>query len=154
MYHCISCCKDGRSAHIGPTTLFAVGSPGRLSARPVAETRPELGRNPQRLLKPAGIRTDPAMSAPHPNGDPLNANKAPSPPVAPPTCKVLLYGFIVEPMMLFVVSPMSIDMGTFVLTKTTAPACLSFCTKTPSSSLVFGSPIQLTYPQELSSPSR
>jgi hypothetical protein len=57
----------------------------------------------------AEIQKDPAISAPHPDGDPLNASKAPSSPEAPLACKALLYGLRVKPIMMLVVSPMSVE---------------------------------------------
>lgn len=152
MNHLMSCVNDPRSAHMGPTTLAAVGRPARLSARPVAARRPKVGRMPYTLLNAHGMRIDPAMSVPHPIGEPFNASKAPSPPHAPPADKFLLKGLTVEPTMLLVVSPISMDMGTFVFAMSTAPASLRRRTSIPSSAAVLGLPIQLTYPHELSKP--
>jgi len=68
------------------------------------------------------MRIEPAMSVAQPIGAPLSASRAPSPPEAPPADRFLLNGLIVDPTILFVVSPMTMDVGTFVFTKSTAPA--------------------------------
>lgn len=153
MDHSVIIASEARSAHMGPTTLAPVGRPGKLVARPLAETLPKEGRSPNKLLNAHGMRIDPAISEPQPIDEPLSASSAPSPPDAPPAVSIRLKGFTVDPIMLFVVSPMSILIGTFVLTMMIAPACLRRFTRTPSSCSLFLFPSQLMYPHELSSPS-
>jgi len=52
---------------------------------------------PNTPLKNAGMRIDPPMSAPSPNGVPPAPTIAPSPPDEPPTMRRASYGLLVRP---------------------------------------------------------
>ena len=65
---------------------------------------PALGFSPKIPLKADGIRIDPPMSEPMPITEPAAARSAPSPPLLPPTIRLVSYGLLVRPKMLLVVS--------------------------------------------------
>ena len=90
----------------GPADGFM---PGRPSIAP--DTWPPNGMRSAVGLKPYtpqqsdGMRMEPAMSVPIPSGEPLNATRAPSPPLDPPAVRLVLWGFSVRPNMLLSESP-------------------------------------------------
>ncbi len=82
----------------------------------------------------AGILRLPPVSDPTPMAEPLQANKAASPPELPPAVCAELYGFVVRPHRGLRHSKLSIVWGTFVFAIIIAPAALNCLTRRASSS--------------------
>ena len=72
------------------------------------------------------------ISVPIPKGDASIPNIAPSPPLEPPGVRVKSQGFKARPKILLVLSVISNDCGTFVLTNGIPPASLSRATTAAS----------------------
>ena len=76
----------------------------------------------------AGMRREPPISVPTPNGLPPKAMSADSPPDDPPDVRDLLRGLTVLPKTLLMDSAIIIAVGTLVLQYSTAPASSSIST--------------------------
>ena len=75
----------------------ATASFSAIACCPVPGTSPPVGLCPKTPLKNAGMRIDPPMSEPSPNGDAPAPTIAPSPPELPPTMRDGSYGLFVRP---------------------------------------------------------
>ena len=71
----------------GPGESRRSDSPSAAGNWPSLVTSPGVGLWPKTPLKNAGMRTEPPMSEPSPNGEPPDPTAAPSPPDEPPAVR-------------------------------------------------------------------
>ena len=89
-----------------------------------------VGLSPHIPQKLAGIRMEPPISDPIPNGAPPAPTKQPVPLLDPPGLSFLFRGLRVKPKMGFSLLPENVVWGRFVLQNGTAPASSSTLTTT------------------------
>src|SRR5437588_12613488 len=95
---------------------------------PVFGMIPGVGLWPNTPQKNAGIRIEPAMSDPTPNGEPPDPTAAPSPPDEPPAARLASYGLAVRPYTLFEDSIHNVSSEVLVTPSGIAPASITRCT--------------------------